>query len=128
MKLLYGIYEKAVGVPASSLSRLRGPWPENVEDPWSTVYRCFGLRLAHFLGQSAQIMHVTRVFFFFSFLLSKKHLQCSAFETTLQCTSWGDHCLPPVNCFILIFVYFICILLLSEVSSQSDMSEMKKPE
>ena len=31
---LYGIYEKVVGVPASSLSQLRGPWPENVEDPW----------------------------------------------------------------------------------------------
>jgi hypothetical protein len=31
---LYGIYEQVVGVPASSLSRLRGPWPENVEDPW----------------------------------------------------------------------------------------------
>ena len=32
---LYGIYEQVVGVPASSLSQLRGPWPENVEDPWS---------------------------------------------------------------------------------------------
>ena len=31
---LYGIYEKVVGVPASSLSQLRGPWPENIEDPW----------------------------------------------------------------------------------------------
>ena len=34
---LYGIYEKVVGVPASSLSQLRGPWPENVEDPYSRV-------------------------------------------------------------------------------------------
>ena len=33
---LYGIYEQVVGVPASSLSQLRGPWPENVEDPWSS--------------------------------------------------------------------------------------------
>ena len=30
---LYGIYEQVVGVPALSLSQLRGPWPENVEDP-----------------------------------------------------------------------------------------------
>ena len=34
---LYGIYEKVVGVPASSLSQLRGPWPENVEDPWFRI-------------------------------------------------------------------------------------------
>ena len=33
---LYEIYEQ-VGVPASSLSQLRGPWPGNVEDP--CVYR-----------------------------------------------------------------------------------------
>ena len=32
-RYLYGNYEKVVGVPASSLSQLRGPWPENVEDP-----------------------------------------------------------------------------------------------
>ena len=31
---LYGIYEQVVGVPASSLSQLRVPWSENVEDPW----------------------------------------------------------------------------------------------
>ena len=31
---LYGIYEQVVGVPASSLSQLRGPWPENIEDPY----------------------------------------------------------------------------------------------
>ena len=30
----YGIYDKVVGFPASSLSQLRGPWPENIEDPW----------------------------------------------------------------------------------------------
>ena len=34
---LYGIYEQVVGVPASSLSQLRGPWPENVEEPWVKV-------------------------------------------------------------------------------------------
>ena len=33
---LYGIYEQVVGVPASSLSQLRGPWSENVEDPWTS--------------------------------------------------------------------------------------------
>ena len=32
---LYGIYEEVVGVPASSLSQLRAPWPENVADPLS---------------------------------------------------------------------------------------------
>ena len=35
---VYGIYEKVVGVPASSLSQLRGPWPENVEDPWHRLH------------------------------------------------------------------------------------------
>ena len=30
---LYGIYEQVVGIPASSLSQLRGPWTQNVEDP-----------------------------------------------------------------------------------------------
>ena len=44
---LHGIYEKVVGVPASSLSQLRGPWPENVEDPWfrlTCVYTvCIGI-------------------------------------------------------------------------------------
>ena len=35
---LYGIYEQVVGVPASSLSQLRGPRPENVEDPCPTVF------------------------------------------------------------------------------------------
>ena len=30
---VYGIYDKVVGVPASSLSQLRGPWPENLKTP-----------------------------------------------------------------------------------------------
>ena len=28
-----------LGVPASSLSQLRGPWPKNLEDPCSAPYK-----------------------------------------------------------------------------------------
>ena len=36
--LQHNVIQYVVGVPASSLSQLRGPWPENVEDPCSSGF------------------------------------------------------------------------------------------